>query len=69
MLTDPASFAAFEYRKDHLEGMAIAGDDLAFADNRFDFAFCLSSIAHFGSRDTQRRSFAETARVLKPGGI
>ncbi|MFY0613141.1 MAG: class I SAM-dependent methyltransferase [Hyphomicrobiaceae bacterium] len=69
MLTNPDAFAPFSYRRDHLQVMAMPGDKLDFDDESFDFAFCLSSIEHFGSRDTQRRSLAETARVLKPGGI
>jgi SAM-dependent methyltransferase len=69
MLTSPASFAPFAYREDHLQVMRMSGDELAFEDDSFDFAFCLSSIEHFGSRDTQQRAFREMGRVVKPGGI
>lgn len=69
ILENPAAFAPFPYREDHLEVLSMPGDALAFPDESFDFAFCLSSIEHFGSRETQRRSLAETARVLKPGGV
>lgn len=69
MLSDPASFAHFPYRTDHLEVRAMPGDALEFADDTFDFAFCLSSIEHFGSRETQRRALGEMARVVRPGGI
>lgn len=69
MLTSPETFAPFEYREDHLNVLRMSGDQLDFPDCEFDFAFCLSSIEHFGSRETQRKSLAEMRRVLKPGGI
>ena len=69
MLTSPASFAPFPYREDRLEVLRMGGDALAFEDATFDFAFCLSSIEHFGSRQTQPRAFSEMARVVRPGGI
>jgi SAM-dependent methyltransferase len=69
ILENPAAFAPFPYREDRLEVLSMPGDALDFDDESFDFAFCLSSIEHFGSRETQRRSLAETARVLKPGGV
>lgn len=68
MLTDPARFAPFPYREDHLEVMRMPGDALDFPDGSFDFAFCLSSIAHLGSRATQRKALDEMARVVRPGG-
>lgn len=68
MLTDPSRFAPFPYRQDRLEVVRMAGDALAFPDNSFDFAFCLSSIEHFGSRATQRNALDEMARVVRPGG-
>lgn len=69
MLSNPKAFAPFAYREDHLQVMQMSGDELTFEDGAFDFLFCLSSIEHFGSRDTQRRSFSEMARVLRKGGI
>jgi len=69
MLTTPWNYAPFDYRRDHLEVHQMSGDDLKFEDKSFDFAFCLSSIEHFGNRDVQRRALAEIKRVLKPGGI
>ncbi len=69
MLTSPEDFAPFEYRHDHLQVLRMSGDQLDFPDEEFDFAFCLSSIEHFGSRETQRKSLAEMRRVLKPGGV
>ncbi|GGF63762.1 hypothetical protein GCM10007301_24440 [Azorhizobium oxalatiphilum] len=69
MLADPDSFAPFPYRKDRLEVLRMGGDKLDFPDRTFDFIFTLSSIEHFGSREIQRRSVDEMARVLKPGGV
>ena len=69
MLKDPEQFAPFPYRQDRLEVYRMPGDKLEFGDDSFDFIFCLSSIEHFGSRDTQRRALDEMARVLKPGGV
>lgn len=69
MLTSPASFAPFLYREDRLEVLSMRGDELHFEDDVFDFAFCLSSIEHFGSRETQARAFSEMGRVVRPGGM
>jgi SAM-dependent methyltransferase len=68
MLTEPWRFAPFDYRRDHLKVYAMRGDALQFPDNSFDFLFCLSSIEHFGSRETIRHSFAEMLRVTRPRG-
>lgn len=69
MLSKPWSFAPFEYRRDHLQVLRMSGSDLQFPDNTFDFAFCLSSIEHFGSRDIIQKSLSEIRRVLRPKGI
>lgn len=69
MLRDPESFAPFPYQRDRLKVFRMPGDALEFPDGTFDFVFCLSSIEHFGSRATQRRSLDEMARVLKPHGV
>jgi SAM-dependent methyltransferase len=69
MLTEPWSFSPIEYRRDHLDVMRMGGDQLEFEDNSFDFLFCLSSIEHFGSRETIAKALSEMKRVLKPGGV
>lgn len=69
MLADPAAFAPFEYRRECLEVMRMDGCDLQFADGEFDFAFCLSSIEHFGSRPRIRKAMNEMCRVVRPGGV
>lgn len=69
MLTHPEKFAPFPFRRECLDIKKMSGDDLKFNDNSFDLVFCLSSIEHFGSRETQRKSLAEMRRVLRPGGV
>lgn len=69
MLTTPEAFAPFEYRRSHLTVRRMSGTDLEYKDNLFDFAFTLSSIEHFGSRENQKAAMEEMRRVVKPGGI
>jgi SAM-dependent methyltransferase len=69
VLDDPAKFAPFPYRRDHLSFMRMDGSRLAFVDRAFDVVYSLSSIEHFGGVEGARRSVGEMARVLKPGGI
>lgn len=69
MLTNPENFAPFEYRRDHLTVKRMSGTHLEYPDNTFDFAFTLSSIEHFGSRDAQRQAMSEMRRVVKPNGV
>jgi SAM-dependent methyltransferase len=69
MLTTPEKFAPFTYRKENLEVYQMNGTDLKFPENSFDFAFTLSSIEHFGSRENITKAMSEIFRVLKPGGI
>ncbi|MDX3809688.1 MAG: glycosyltransferase [Bosea sp. (in: a-proteobacteria)] len=69
MLREPERFAPFPYDRKRLEVLRMPGDTLDFCNNTYDFVFCLSSIEHFGSRETQRRSLDEMARVLKSGGV
>lgn len=68
MLSDPASFAPFPYRQEGLKVFRMPGEALDFPDEHFDFAFCLSSIEHFGSRENQARALNEMARVVRSGG-
>jgi SAM-dependent methyltransferase len=69
MMRDPRQFAPYPYREANLEVYQMPGDSLDFPDNTFDFAFCLSSIEHFGTRETIRASFNEMIRVVRPGGV
>ena len=68
MLTDPASFAPYPYREDHLEVQHMNALDLKFPDDSFDAVFSLSSIEHFGSPANFQRAAAEMSRVVRPGG-
>lgn len=69
MLTAPWESAPIEYKRERLEVMQMSGDALTFDDGSFEFVFCLSSIEHFGSRETVAKALAEMKRVLKPGGV
>jgi SAM-dependent methyltransferase len=68
MLNDPAAFAPYEYRKDHLEVQDMNALDLRFPDDTFDIVYSLSSIEHFGGTAGAAQGAREMARVLKPGG-
>ena len=68
-LTDPARFAPFPYRSDHLAGLPADGLSLPFRDGAFDVVYSLSSIEHFGGHDKAADSVREMARVLKTGGV
>lgn len=69
VLEHPAKYAPFNFREDHLEVRRMNGLALDAADGSFDFAFCLSSIEHFGTVRDKRQAFREMFRVLKPGGV
>lgn len=69
MLTTPENFAPFDYRRDHLTVKRMSGTNIEYADESFEFAFTLSSIEHFGSRENQKTTMREMRRVVKPGGI
>ena len=67
--TYPAAYAPFPYDRDRLTFLKMDGSRLGFRDACFDVAYSLSSIEHFGGVEGARRSVADMARVLKPGGI
>src|SRR5688572_15464595 len=69
VLEHPAKYAPFNYRQDHLEVRRMNGLSLDAAESTFDFAFCLSSIEHFGSINDKHKALREMFRVLKPGGV
>ncbi len=69
MLFNPRLFAPFDYREDHLIVQRMDGTNLEFDDNVFNFAFSLSSIEHFGSKENSKKSIKEMTRVLLPGGV
>jgi len=49
-----------------IEYVVGAGEELPFADASFDIAYCCDVLEHVDDLD---RVLAETARVLKPGGV
>ncbi len=69
VLAHPAKYAPFKYREDHLEVRRMDALALAVAGDTFDFAFCLSSIEHFGRLQDKLQALQEMFRVLKPGGV
>jgi len=69
VLHDPAKYAPFKYREDHLEVRRMDALALAAGDRSVDFVFCLSSIEHFGSLRDKLTSLREMHRILKPGGV
>jgi ubiquinone/menaquinone biosynthesis C-methylase UbiE len=42
---------------------------LPFADNRFSAVLCFTMLHHIPLREQQDQMFAETVRVLRPGGV
>ncbi len=68
MLTDPARFAPYPFRRERLEVLEMDALDLRFEDGSFDVVFSLNSIEHFGGRREIVRAARELARVLRPGG-
>lgn len=69
VLQDPARYAPFPYRQDHLEFLRMDGCKLEFPDNSFEVVFSISSIEHFGGHERSAQSMAEMGRVLSPGGV
>jgi len=68
MLTNPAAFAPYPYRRDHLEVRNVNALALDFPDESFDIVYSISSIEHFGGPAQKARAAREMARVLRPGG-
>lgn len=68
MLSDPGSFAPYDYPKDRLHVRDMDARQLEFPDASFDAVVSFSSIEHFGGFDGIKASAAEIGRVLRPGG-
>ena len=69
MTKNPAKYAPFRYRDDHLDVRNMDGRNLDFDDNTFDIVYSIGSIEHFGGHEGSKKSMVEISRVLKPGGI
>jgi SAM-dependent methyltransferase len=69
VLSHPAKYAPFKYREDHLEIRRMDALALEADDATVDFAFCLSSIEHFGRLQDKLKALREMHRILKPGGV
>ena len=68
-LEDPSQFAPYPYRREALATLYMDGCALKFLDNTFDFAFCLSSLEHFGGFRQSQACIKEMTRVVRPGGL
>ena len=68
MLSDPAAFAPYPFRRDRLEVRRMNALALDFPDDAFDIVYSISSIEHFGGPAQTARAAREMARVLRPGG-
>lgn len=68
-LHDPAAFAPFPYKADHLTALPADGCALPFAGGSFDVVYSLSSIEHFGGHHRAADAMRELRRVLRPGGV
>jgi SAM-dependent methyltransferase len=60
----PASVDLSRIRFEHRDGR-----NLGYPDDRFDFAWSLSSIEHFGGHGGALQALKEMGRVVRPGGI
>ena len=69
VLHDPATFAPFPYREERLEFRRMDALNLEIESERFDVAYSLSSVEHFGGVEGAGRAIDEMARVVRPGGV
>lgn len=68
-LQNPQAYAPYPFNAESLRPVWMNALSLEFSDGLFDFAFCLSSIEHFGGVENARRAIDEMARVVRPGGV
>jgi SAM-dependent methyltransferase len=68
-LDNQKAFAPYPYREEKLSALWMNALHLEFPENLFDFAFCLSSVEHFGGVAQASRALAQMAKVVRPGGI
>jgi SAM-dependent methyltransferase len=69
MLASPERFWGGRWNPRRLVVQHMDATDLRYEDGSFDGVFSSSSIEHFGTDQTVRRSAEEMCRVLRPGGI
>ncbi len=69
MLSEPESFAPYEFERNRLVVQHMDGRLLQYPDNTFDGIFSSGSIEHFDSLDFIANAAFEMGRVLKPGGV
>lgn len=54
---------------DRVEIVTGSGAEMPFPDERFDSVVCFTMLHHVPSKALQDKLFAETCRVLRPGGV
>jgi SAM-dependent methyltransferase len=69
VLASGDGYAPYDYPKEHLKFLYMNALQLDFPAGLFDFAFCLSSIEHFGGVRNASLAIREMARVVRPGGL
>lgn len=68
-LINPEEYRPYEYDRERLSALKMNAFKLHFPDDFFDFAFCLSSIEHFGGVANAAKAIAEMGKVVRPGGL
>lgn len=69
VLTSGDRYAPYDYPRERLQFLYMNALKLDFPEGLFDFAFCLSSIEHFGGVRNAAQAIREMGRVVKPGGL
>lgn len=65
MLTSAERYAPFPFRRECLEVRQMSGLALEYPAGHFDFAFCLSSIEHFGTRTEHSQSVRRNGKGVE----
>ncbi|MDD2942043.1 MAG: methyltransferase domain-containing protein [bacterium] len=68
-LINPEKYRPYEYERERLSALKMNALNLHFPKNLFDFAFCLSSIEHFGGVSNAAVAISEMGNVVRPGGL
>lgn len=69
VLVSGEHYAPYDYPRERLKFLYMNALNLDFPAGLFDFAFCLSSIEHFGGVGKASLAIREMSRVVKPGGL
>jgi SAM-dependent methyltransferase len=69
VLTDPQKYCPKKMDMSNIRFLTMDGTKLEFEDEKFNIAWSLSSIEHFGGHKQAAQAMREMARVTKRGGI